>query len=148
MLWIDLMTYLPDDILVKVDRMSMACSLEVRAPLLDQQVVEFMAGVPREQKFTLSRSKRLLRALASKYLPTAIVARPKQGFAVPLAGWLQRELRPWMEDLLLSREVRERGYFDPRQICRMIEDHLRGRRDYSQQLWALMVLELWFAQVR
>jgi len=146
MLWVDLMTYLPDDILVKIDRMSMACSLEARAPLLDHKVVEFMAQVPKKHKFTLIKSKRLLRAVAARYLPDAILRRPKQGFAIPLAAWLQQELRGWLEDLLLSPVCRQRGLFRETYVRQMIEDHVRGRRDYSQQLWALMVLELWFQQ--
>lgn len=143
MLWLDLMTYLPDDILVKVDRMSMACSLEVRSPLLDQQVVEFAAGLPRDHKFNLTQGKRLLRHLAGRYLPSSILQRPKQGFAVPLAAWLQRELRPWMEEILLSKSCLQRGFFVPARLQQLIADHLQGRRDYSQQLWALLVLELW-----
>lgn len=146
MLWLDLATYLPDDILVKVDRMSMACSLEVRAPLLDHQVVEFAAGLPRDHKYTLTQGKRLLRRLASRYLPSDILQRPKQGFAVPLASWLQKELRPWMEGILLSKSCLQRGFFVPARLQQMISAHLQGQRDYSQQLWALLVLELWLQQ--
>lgn len=138
------MTYLPDDILVKVDRMSMACSLEARAPLLDHEVVEFMARVPKRQKFTLFGNKLLLRRVAGRYLPRTILQRPKQGFAIPLGGWLQKELRPWMEELLLGDHVRSRGFFDRNYLDRMIGEHIEGRRDSSQQLWALMVLEMWF----
>jgi len=137
------MTYLPDDILVKVDRMSMACSLEVRSPLLDQEVVQFAAGLPRYHKYKMTQGKRLLRTLARRYLPAGVLQRPKQGFAVPLAGWLQRELRPWLEEVLLSGPCRQRGLFAPAHLERMVRDHQEGRRDYSQQLWALLVLELW-----
>ena len=143
MLWLDLVTYLPDDILVKVDRMSMACSLEVRSPLLDHQVVEFAARLPRDHKYTLTQGKRLLRRLAGRYLPSAILQRPKQGFAVPLASWLQKELRPWMEEILLSKSCRQRGFFVPSRLQQMMSEHLKGQRDYSQQLWAMLVLELW-----
>ena len=146
MLWLDLMTYLPDDILVKVDRMSMACSLETRVPMLDHQVVEFMAQIPEKQKYTVNNSKVLLRRLSERYLPEAILKRPKQGFAIPLAGWLQKDLRPWMEDLLLSATSRKRGIFNDDCVRRMVDDHIQGKRDFSQQLWALMVLELWFRQ--
>jgi len=146
MLWVDLMTYLPDDILVKVDRMSMACSLETRAPLLDHKVVEFMAKVPKKQKVTLIKTKVLLRILAQRYLPDAILRRPKQGFVIPLNAWLQRDLRPWMEDLLLASSFASRGLFNKAHIRRMVDDHVQRQRDYSQQLWALMVLEMWFQQ--
>ena len=144
MMWLDLMTYLPDDILVKVDRMSMACSLEVRSPFLDHRLVEFMDRVPARLKFRLGQSKVLLRQVARKYVPEDILRRPKQGFAIPLAGWLKEELRPWMEDVLFSPTCRERGYFRPGAIRSMVDHHLSGRRDYSQQLWALLVLESWF----
>jgi asparagine synthase (glutamine-hydrolysing) len=148
MLWADLMTYLPDDILAKVDRMSMACSLETRAPLLDHRVVEFMAQVPADQKCTLRHSKRLLRRLGARYLPGVVLARPKQGFAIPLNRWLQHELRAWMEEVLRSPECRERGLFRPAAVEGMIAQHIQGRRDYSQQLWALLVLESWFLLTR
>ncbi len=144
MMWVDLMTYLPDDILVKVDRMSMACSLEVRSPFLDHRVVEFMARVPTRKKFSLRESKVLLRKVARNYLPEGILKRPKQGFAIPLAAWLRGELRTWMEDVLLSQTCRERGYFRQDALRAMVDLHLAGRRDYSQQLWALLVLESWF----
>ena len=146
MLWLDLMTYLPDDILTKVDRMSMACSLEVRAPFLDREVVEFMSAVPRQRKFTGLRGKNLLRRVARRYLPDSIVDRRKHGFAVPVAGWLQGELRGWMEELLLGETIRQRGFFDAGHLATMVGSHLSGKRDYSQQLWALLVLELWLEQ--
>ena len=144
MMWFDLMTYLPDDIMVKVDRMSMACSLEARVPLLDHRVVEFMARVPRSMKFGVRRSKHLLRKVASRYLPASILTRPKQGFAIPLAEWLQGDLRGWMQEILLSHDCRHRGFFRQEVVEKMMQVHLQGRRDYSQQLWALLVLELWF----
>ena len=146
MLWLDLMTYLPDDILTKVDRMSMACSLEVRAPFLDTDVVEFMAAVPRKRKFTGLSGKNLLRSVARRYLPDNIVDRRKHGFAVPVGSWLKGPLRPWMEELLLGQTFRQRGLFDAAYVAAMINTHLSGKRDYSQQLWALLVLEMWLQQ--
>ena len=143
MLWVDLMSYLPDDILVKVDRMSMACSLEVRVPLLDQRVVEYMAKVDKKQKYTQFSSKVLLRELAQRYLPASILQRPKQGFAIPLNSWLQRELKPMLDSALDPDRVRQRGLFDPAAVSHMVVAHQRGRRDYSQQLWALLMLERW-----
>ena len=129
MLWLDLMTYLPDDILTKVDRMSMACSLEVRAPFLDVDVIRFMSGVERKHKFTRFQSKNLLRRVARRYLPDDIVDRQKHGFAVPVASWLKNELRPWMQDLLLGSRFRERGLFDSAYVAEMVTAHLTGRRD-------------------
>ena len=143
MLWVDLMSYLPDDILVKVDRMSMACSLEVRVPLLDHRVVEFMSQVDKKYKYTQFSDKVLLREVAQRYLPQNILQRPKQGFAIPLAGWLQKELKPMLEDLLAKSRLERRGLFDGARVERMVVDHATGRRDYSQQLWALLMLELW-----
>ena len=146
MLWLDLMTYLPDDILTKVDRMSMACSLEVRAPFLDKDVVEFMSTIPRKRKFTGLSGKNLLRRVARRYLPDSIVDRRKHGFAVPVASWLKNELRPWMEDLLLGQTFKERGLFNAAYVAMMVNTHQSGKRDYSQQLWALLVLEMWLQQ--
>ncbi|MBT3342807.1 MAG: asparagine synthase (glutamine-hydrolyzing), partial [Gemmatimonadetes bacterium] len=139
MMWFDLMTYLTDDILVKVDRMSMACSLEVRSPLLDQDLVEFMAGVSVRHKFDRTSSKKLLRRLAQRYLPQEVLERPKHGFAVPLAGWLQGDMRSWMQDLLSPQAVAARGLFEPQAVERMVGRHVRGEQDFSQQLWALLM---------
>lgn len=146
MMWFDLMTYLTDDILVKVDRMSMACSLEVRSPLLDHELIEFMAGVSVRHKFDRHSTKRLLRRVAQRYLPRQVLERPKHGFAVPLAGWLKQDLRPWMLDLLGSGAVADRGLFEPRAVGQMVDRHLQGQQDLSQQLWALLILEAWFRQ--
>jgi asparagine synthase (glutamine-hydrolysing) len=140
---VDQGSYLPDDILVKVDRASMACSLEVRSPLLDHRLLEYMAGVPRQYKVTLRERKILLRKIARKYLPDNIIDRPKQGFSIPLNAWLQGPLRDWMEELLSTRSVEHRGWFQSQAVRLLVDDHLEGRRDYSQQLWALMILELW-----
>jgi len=143
MLWIDLMSYLPDDILVKVDRMSMASSLEVRSPLLDHRVVEYMSQINKKQKYTQFNNKILLRELAQRYLPQNILHRPKQGFAIPLGSWLQRELKPMLNEVLAPTRLRRRGLFEPTHVEKMLADHQGSRRDYSQQLWAILVLELW-----
>lgn len=140
MLWLDLLTYLPDDILTKVDRASMACSLEVRTPLLDHRVVEFMARIPYGMKTNMTDTKILLRKLAKRYVPASILNRPKQGFAIPVGAWIQKELRSWVEEILLSSKSE---FVEPKAVRRMLRDHSSSRRDYSQQLWALLVLELW-----
>ena len=146
MLSVDLLTYLPDDILVKVDRMSMACSLEVRSPFMDHKLVEFAAALPLELKLNGWRRKYLLGKLARKRLPTWVIERPKQGFAVPLATWFRGELRDWVGDILLSTQARERGFFNPTAVENMLDRH-QSQRDYSQQLWALLVLEVWHRTV-
>jgi asparagine synthase (glutamine-hydrolysing) len=143
MIWSDLLTYLPDDILVKVDRMSMACSLEVRSPFLDHEVVEWMAGMPRRFKYGLRYTKPLLRRLGERLLPAHIVKRPKQGFVVPINRWLKNELRPWMQEALLASDSRLKPYCRREALENMVDQHLSGRRDWSQQIWALIALESW-----
>lgn len=141
--YVDLKTYLASDILVKVDRMSMAHSLEVRSPLLDHRVIEFAATLPPEMKFRGLTSKYLLRRYLAERLPPELAYRPKQGFAIPLARWLRTALRPMAEDLLLSRRALGRGYFVPETIRALWDAHQRGARDHAHRLWALMMLELW-----
>ncbi len=146
LLAVDMHTYLTDDILTKVDRMSMAHSLEVRSPFLDKDLIEFMATVPRRDKFTFFGRKRLLKEVAKSYLPSDILNRPKKGFSIPLGEWLRGPLRPLLEELLLSNAARKRDLFNRDVLRRMIDDHLLMRRDYSQQLWAMLMLESWFLE--
>tara|TARA_B100001094_G_scaffold327465_1_gene385752 strand:- start:197 stop:655 length:459 start_codon:yes stop_codon:yes gene_type:complete len=146
LLAVDMHTYLTDDILTKVDRMSMAHSLEVRSPFLDKDLIEFMATVPRRDKFTFFDRKRLLKQVAKSYLPSDILNRPKKGFSIPLGEWLRGPLRPWLEELLLSNSAQKRDLFSRNVLRRMIDDHLLMRRDYSQQLWAMLMLESWFLE--
>jgi asparagine synthase (glutamine-hydrolysing) len=142
-LYVDFKTWLANDILVKVDRMSMACSLEVRAPLLDHKIVEFAARLPASLKFRGSTSKYLLKRHVTDRLPEAAVHRPKQGFELPLAGWLRGTLREVARELLFSRLVGGRGYVRPEMVKRIWDAHQQGSRNHAAQLWALMVLELW-----
>jgi asparagine synthase (glutamine-hydrolysing) len=141
--YVDAKTYLADDILVKVDRMAMANSLEVRAPLLDHKVIEFAATVPATLKFRGTMSKYLLKRYLERRLPASVVHRPKQGFAIPLAEWLRADLREVARELLLSERARARGYFAPETVGALWEAHQTRRRDHAHRLWALMVLELW-----
>ena len=142
----DLRIYLPDDILTKVDRMSMACSLEVRAPFLDHLVAEFALDLPLKYKLRGSQGKYLLRRLGRKLLPENTVARPKQGFTVPLAAWFRGPLRGWVHDILLAPGAAVHEFFEPQALRRMVETNDR-QRDMSQQLWALLVLEVWHQEV-
>jgi asparagine synthase (glutamine-hydrolysing) len=146
MMHFDFETYLPEDILTKVDRMSMAHSIESRVPLLDNQVVDFSAGIPASLKIKNGRKKHILKEAASQLLPPQILDRPKQGFAVPVGGWFRGDLRAFFSDVLLSRPARERGYFNDRFVNRMIREHVGGRRDHTLRLWALVVFELWHRQ--
>ncbi len=142
-LYVDLKTWLPNDILVKVDRMAMANSLEVRSPLLDHEVIELAATLPPDMKYRKGTSKYLLKRYAERRVPRSVVHRPKMGFSIPLAAWLRGELRPLAEELLLSDRTRERGYFRPETVQAMWTRHQNGRRNHAHHLWALMVLELW-----
>jgi asparagine synthase (glutamine-hydrolysing) len=142
-LYADTKAYLANDILVKVDRMAMANSLEVRSPLLDHKVLEFAATVPSAVKFRGATSKYLLKRHLERRLPSRLVRRPKMGFSIPLAQWLRTDLRPMATELLLSDQAMQRGYFAPDGVRRLWEAHLRGERDHAHRVWALMVLELW-----
>jgi asparagine synthase (glutamine-hydrolysing) len=139
----DLATYLPDDMLVKVDITSMAHSLEVRAPLLDHRLVEFAAALPEHLKLRGRSGKVLLRDAVRPWLPEVILERPKHGFAVPVGEWLRRDLRRLPEDVLLDPGARARGLFDHRQVRALIDEHHRGL-DRADQLWTMINLELWF----
>ncbi|HKW94422.1 MAG TPA: asparagine synthase (glutamine-hydrolyzing) [Methylomirabilota bacterium] len=142
-LYADLKTYLPNDILVKMDRMAMASSLEVRSPLLDHRVIEFAASLPLHLKYRRGESKYLLKRYAAERAPSGVIHRPKMGFSFPLSGWLRGGLRGTAQELLLSDRALGRGYFQPDYIRGMWQRHQTGRRNHAQHLWALMVLELW-----
>jgi len=146
MMSFDFETYLADDCLVKVDRMSMAHSIESRVPLLDHLVVEFAASLPASLKMPGGRLKHLLRRLAFTLVPSEILDRPKQGFGVPIAHWFRGELRDAFGDIVGSSLTRQRGYFEPAFVERLLAEHLGGRRDHSWKLWQLLVFELWHRQ--
>jgi asparagine synthase (glutamine-hydrolysing) len=143
LLYVDLKTWLPNDILVKVDRMSMATSLEVRSPFLDHHVIEFAATVPPELKFRGGMSKYLLKRHLDGRVPGSAIHRRKQGFEIPLGRWLRGDLRGMAENLLLSSRALGRGYLRAEAVRDLWVRHQRGLRDGSAHLWALMVLELW-----
>ncbi|MBI2468925.1 MAG: asparagine synthase (glutamine-hydrolyzing) [Candidatus Rokubacteria bacterium] len=142
-LYVDLKTYLPDDILTKVDRMSMANSLEARVPLLDHVFVERVARIPSRLKLRgLTRKYIFKRAMADR-LPAEILRKRKEGFTIPMRTWLRGELRPLMADLLAEAEIRRDGYFDWPYVNRLVTEHLDGRENHAHRLWALMVFQLW-----
>ena len=142
-LYVDTKAYLANDILVKVDRMSMANSLEVRAPLLDHRVLEFAATVPSALKYHATTSKYLLKRVVERRVPPSAVHRPKMGFSIPLAHWLRTDLRDTAHDLLLSPRAAGRDYFVPATVRTLWDHHQRGVRDHAHHLWALMMLEMW-----
>ncbi len=144
MIFIDSKTYLPDDILVKTDRMSMAASLEVRAPLLDHELVEWAATLPAEWKLHRGTQKYLLKKLAERLgIPHETVHRRKQGFQLPLVDWMRDEGREQFTRVLLDPRTLQRGYFKPAAVKALVEEHVRGRRNRSGILWRMLVLELW-----
>jgi len=147
--YVDLKTYLADDILAKVDRMSMATSLEARVPLLDHRIVEFALNLPARLKLggRPAQTKVILRRAMRGRLPDGILNRPKQGFSIPLKHWLGGPLKPLMLDLLSARGLGRRGYFNLETVGRWLSEHLGGRANHSHRLWALMVFELWHQQV-
>jgi asparagine synthase (glutamine-hydrolysing) len=140
---LDLATYLPGDLLPKSDLSSMAHSLELRSPLLDHRVVELGLSLPRSLKQQGRQGKVALRRAFADDLPSLVAARGKTGFGVPLARWFREELRPLSRELLLDEQARARGWFDPRAVERLIDDHAVARADNGHRLWTLTMLELW-----
>ncbi|MBK5257340.1 MAG: asparagine synthase (glutamine-hydrolyzing) [Vicinamibacteria bacterium] len=143
----DAMTYLPGDILTKVDIATMANSLEGRSPLLDHELVEWALRLPQTIMTGRTEGKLVLKTLARKYLPASVIDRPKMGFGIPINDWFAGELQPMARETLLSRRARDRGLFDPIQVERLISDHASGREVHGYRLWALLCLELWFCEV-
>jgi asparagine synthase (glutamine-hydrolysing) len=142
-LWIDQLYYLPDDILYKCDRMSMAHSLEVRPPFLDHRIVEFAARLPENLKIRGSKLKFVLRELMKDRLPRSVIRRPKEGFDIPVHHWLRTILRPLLLDTLTERNVRDSGLFSWRAVERTVNDHLERRANLGYHLWGLLILFLW-----
>jgi asparagine synthase (glutamine-hydrolysing) len=136
-------TYLQDDILFKVDRASMACSLEVRAPFLDVDLVNFLGSVPPRLKLRRMNAKHLLKSAMTDVLPAGIADRPKKGFGIPIAEWFKGKLRDVLRDELSAERIRRQGLFDAGAVNRLVSEHLSGRRDHRKQLWTLLVFQLW-----
>lgn len=143
-LYEDLTTYLPNQLLVKMDVSTMAHSVEARSPLLDTRLLEFAATIPTAQLIQGFQTKRVLKKLAERYAPRDLLYRRKRGFVMPASQWLRGELAPILRGLLTGRAAMERGLFRPEQVCRMLDEHLSGQQNWGDVLWTLMVLEIWF----
>jgi asparagine synthase (glutamine-hydrolysing) len=147
MMYFDQISYLPDDILAKVDRASMAVSLESREPLLDYRLVEFAWRLPLSMKVRGGKGKRVLRRVLYRYVPESLIERPKMGFGIPLDAWLRGPLRAWAESLLDPAAIAKHDLLDPAPIRAKWQEHLSGRADWAYYLWAVLMLQVWLASV-
>jgi asparagine synthase (glutamine-hydrolysing) len=143
LLEVDVATYLPDDLIAKIDIATMAHALEARSPFLDHEFMELAASIPATLKVRGREKKWILREALRGWLPDDILDRPKQGFSVPLSSWLRTDLRAWSRDVLLDRTTRERGYFDDRAVHELLASHEAGNDRAAKRVWALLMLELW-----
>jgi len=142
--WVDLHTYLPDDLMVKVYVASMAHGLEARSPLLDHVLMEWAAGIPAELRMARGVTKALFKSAMEPYLPAELLYRPKMGFSTPIDQWLRNNLKELAYDTLLSQTATERGLFRQEYVQRLLDEHTGFVRDHHPRLWVLLMLELWF----
>ena len=146
MMLLDTMTYLPDDILVKLDRAAMAVSLEGRVPFLDHRVVEFAMTLPQDMKVRAGVGKWPLRQVLYKYVPSELIERSKMGFAVPVRDWLRGPLRGWAESLLDEKKLREQGYLNPEIVQRKWADLIGGAGNAHHQIWTVLMFQAWLEE--
>ncbi|HEC26030.1 MAG TPA: asparagine synthetase B, partial [Gammaproteobacteria bacterium] len=142
-MWQDIHDYLPDDILTKVDRASMATSLETRVPYLDHELVQFAQKLPLKYKVRGGTTKWILREILSRYIPREIIDRPKKGFAVPIGAWLRHELRDWAEDLLSENALQDTGVFHVNEVRKRWLQHQTAKYNWQHQIWAVLMFQAW-----
>jgi asparagine synthase (glutamine-hydrolysing) len=146
MMLMDMSSYLPDDILCKVDRAAMAVSLETRIPFLDHRVLEFAWNLPMHLKIRDGQGKWILRQILYKYVPKELIERPKAGFGIPLGTWLRGPLKDWAQSLIEPKRLEAEGYFYPEPISKIWREHLSGQRDWSGRLWTILMFQAWLAE--
>jgi asparagine synthase (glutamine-hydrolysing) len=143
MMVLDFLTYLPDDILVKIDRASMASSLETRAPFLDHKLIEYVWKIPHSLKFRNGQGKQILRNVLNKFVPKELTERAKMGFSIPIDIWLRGPLRDWAESLLNEKKLQKEGYFNTKLIREKWSEHLKGKTNWHYDLWDVLMFQAW-----
>ena len=143
----DMQSYLPDDILVKVDRASMHSSLETRLPMLDHRLINYVFRIPIEKKIRFFKGKWILKKVLDKYLPAKLYERPKKGFSVPMAEWLRGPLKQWAEKLIDPKRIERDGYFNPSLVQKKWEEHLSGKKNWESLLWNILIFQLWLNKI-
>ena len=143
MMVLDFLTYLPDDILVKVDRAAMASSLETRVPFLDHNLIEYVWKIPQSFKLRNNQGKWILKQILNKYVPKNLTERPKMGFGVPIDTWLREPLRDWAENLLNEKKLTREGFFNSKQIRHKWAEHLSGKKNWHSDLWNILMFQAW-----
>ena len=146
MMLTDSVTYLTDDILVKVDRAAMANSLETRVPLLDHRIFEFAWQLPLSYKIQGGQGKVILKSLLADYIPQNLIDRPKMGFGIPYGDWLRHELKPWANDLLSQKNLKEQGFFNPERVENYWQEHLSEKRQWQHILWNILMFQGWLRE--